>query len=67
MADPPRTPGRRYPDEDDDFPAPLTDPNDIARARAAYQSTFDLRRRALRYAYVVLGLLIVLVLYLAMR
>ncbi|MCB0882977.1 MAG: hypothetical protein KDC33_12285 [Thermoleophilia bacterium] len=57
----------RFPDEDDDFPPPLKDPDDIARAKAAYNSTFELRRRALRYAYVVLGLLIVLVIYLAMR
>lgn len=54
-------------DEDDDFPPPLTDPEDIARAKAAYASTFDLRRKALRYAYVVLALLVLLVIYLAMR
>lgn len=54
-------------DDEDDFPPPLTDPEEIERAKQAYASTFDLRRKALRYAYVVLGLLIVLVIYLAMR
>ncbi len=57
----------RFPDEDDDFPPPLKDPEEIARAKSAYNSTFDLRRKALRYGYAVLGILIILVIYLALR
>ncbi|HWH13472.1 MAG TPA: hypothetical protein VNT51_01920 [Miltoncostaeaceae bacterium] len=52
--------------DDDDFPEPIRDPEQLARAQAAYRSTFDLRRRVLRYAYVVLGLLVLLVVILAL-
>ncbi len=53
-------------DEDDDFPPPIEDPDEIERARRAYEGTFALRRRMLRYAYLVLGLLVLLVVILAL-
>lgn len=52
-------------DEDDDWPEPISSDEELERARHAYQETFGLRRRVLRYAYLVLGLLIVLVIVLA--
>jgi len=53
-------------DEDDDWPDPISSDEELERARQAYQETFGLRRRVLRYAYLVLGLLIVLVIVLAL-
>lgn len=52
-------------DDEDDFPPPIQDEEELQRAREAYRSTFDVRRRMLRYAYVVLGLLVLLVIILA--
>ena len=52
--------------DDDKWPAPLTDPDEIARARKAFADTYAIRRRILRYAYLALAVLIVLVIYLAM-
>ncbi len=53
-------------DEDDDWPEPISSDEELERARRAFQDTFGLRRRVLRYAYLVLGLLIVLVIVLAL-
>jgi len=52
--------------DEDDFPEPVRDPEQLERAHAAYRSTFDMRRRVLRYAYVVLALLVLLVVILAL-
>ena len=71
-----RIPGARYiermndrpkdnDDEDDDWPEPIHTPEERRRAAKAYAATFELRRKALRYGYVVLGLLVVLVIILA--
>jgi hypothetical protein len=50
---------------DDDWPDPISTDEQLERARRAFRDTFELRRRVLRYAYLVLGLLIVLVIVLA--
>lgn len=52
--------------DDDDFPEPIHDPEQLERARSAYASTYQLRRRVLRWAYVVLALLVLLVVILAL-
>lgn len=52
-------------DDEDDFPPPLESPEELERARKAYDATFQLRRKVLRYGYLVLGLLILLVIILA--
>lgn len=54
------------PDSDDDWPEPIHTEQERRRAEAAYAATLDLRRRVLRWAYIVLGLLIVLVVVLAL-
>ncbi len=51
---------------DDDWPKPLSDPEEIAKARDAFADTYSIRRRILRYAYVVVGLLAVVVIVLAL-
>jgi hypothetical protein len=51
-------------DEDDDWPAPIHTPEERKRADKAYEATFDLRRKALRYGYLVLGVLVILVIVL---
>ena len=53
-------------DDDDDWPEPIHTPEERERAEKAYGATFDLRRRALRYAYLALGLLVVLVIIVAL-
>jgi hypothetical protein len=52
-------------DDEDDWPEPIRDEEELERARRAFADTFGLRRRVLRYAYVVLSLLIILVIVLA--
>ncbi len=54
------------PDDRDDWPEPIHTDEERRRAEAAYAATFALRRRVLRWAYIVLGLLIVLVVVLAL-
>jgi hypothetical protein len=51
-------------DEDDDWPEPIHTPEERKRADKAYEATFDLRRKALRYGYLVLGVLVILVIVL---
>lgn len=53
-------------DRDDDWPEPIHTPEERKRAEDAYARTFDLRRRVLRWAYLVLGVLILLVVILAL-
>lgn len=52
--------------EDDDWPEPIHTPEERERATKAFTSTFGLRRRVLRYAYLVLALLVVIVIILAL-
>ncbi len=47
-------------------PSPIQTPEERERATKAFTATFDLRRRVLRYAYLVLALLVVLVIILAL-
>lgn len=51
-------------DEDDDWPEPVHTPEERKRADKAFEATFDLRRKALRYGYLVLGVLVILVIVL---
>jgi len=53
-------------EEDDDWPDPIHTPEERERATKAFTATFDLRRRVLRYAYLALALLVVLVIILAL-
>jgi hypothetical protein len=53
-------------DDDDDWPEPIHSPAERERATKAFTATFDLRRRVLRWAYLVLALLVVLVIILAL-
>lgn len=53
-------------DDDDDWPEPIHTPEERKRASSAFSATFDLRRKALRYAYLALGLLIVIVIIVAL-
>jgi hypothetical protein len=54
------------PDDKDDWPEPIHTEEERQRAEAAYAATYALRRRVLRWAYVVLGLLVLLVVILAL-
>jgi hypothetical protein len=51
-------------DEDDDWPEPIHTPEQRERAAKAYEATFGLRRKALRYGYLALGVLAILVIVL---
>jgi hypothetical protein len=53
-------------DEDDDWPEPIHTPEERERATKAFNATFDLRRKVLRYAYLALGLLVVVVIIVAL-
>ncbi len=53
-------------DKDDDWPEPIHTPEERERANKAYLATFALRRKVLHWAYVVLGLLVVLVIIVAL-
>jgi hypothetical protein len=52
-------------DDDDEWPEPERDPEKLDIARQRLASTFDLRKRILRWTYAVLGLLLILVILLA--
>ena len=52
-------------DDKDDWPDPIHTPEERERATKSFEATFALRRRVLRYAYVALAVLIVLVIVLA--
>ena len=54
-------------DDDEDWPELSDDPESIERRRQAMLEVSELRRRALRWAYAGLGVLIALVVYLALR
>jgi len=56
----------RNTDDDDDWPEPIHTPEERQRATKAFGATFDLRRKVLRYAYLALGILVVLVIILAL-
>ena len=51
--------------DDDDWPEPERDPEALERRRAAMHSNADLRRRALRWAYAGLGILLIVVILIA--
>jgi hypothetical protein len=53
-------------DDDDDWPEPIHTDEERARAEQAYAKTFEQRKRVLRYAYLVLGILAALVVVLAL-
>jgi len=59
-------PERPTDDDDDDWPEPIHTPEERERAEKAYNQTFDQRRKVLRYAYLALGLLVVLVIIVAL-
>ncbi len=52
--------------DDDDWPEPIHTEEERKRAEEAYAATFNLRRRVLRYGYLVLGVLIIVVVILAL-
>jgi hypothetical protein len=54
-------------DDDEDWPELSDDPESIERRRQAMREVSEFRRRALRWAYAGLGVLIALVVYLALR
>ncbi len=54
-------------DDEEEWPDLAKDPEALERRRQAMRQMSDMRRRALRWAYAGLGLLIVLVIYLASR
>ncbi len=54
-------------DDEEEWPDLAKDPDALERRRQAMRQMSDMRRRALRWAYAGLGLLIVLVIYLASR
>lgn len=51
--------------DDDDDPPRLTDPEDIEKARKSLRGMEEVRRRALRWTYLGLAVLIVVVVVLA--
>ncbi|MGI9539335.1 MAG: hypothetical protein ACR2N6_04215 [Miltoncostaeaceae bacterium] len=51
--------------DDDDDPPRLTDPEDIEKARKSLRGMEEVRRRALRWTYLGLAILIVVVIVLA--
>ncbi len=51
--------------DDDDDPPRLTDPEEIEKARRSLRGMEDMRRRALRWSYLVIAILIVVVIILA--
>ena len=53
-------------DDNAEWPKPLSDPDEIERAREAFAATADVRRRVFRYAYVGVVVLAVLVVILAL-
>jgi len=53
-------------DDDDRWPEPIHDDEELERARKAFADTYSIRRRILRYAYVVVGLLAIVVIVLAL-
>jgi hypothetical protein len=52
-------------DDEDDWPEPIQDPEELERAQRAYDRTFLLRRKMLNYGSIVLAVLVVLVIILA--
>jgi len=52
--------------DDDDWPEPIHTPEERERASKAWAATFDLRRKALRYGYLALGVLAILVIVLVL-
>jgi hypothetical protein len=54
-------------DDDDEWPKPSHDPESVEHRRKAIREILEANRRALRWVYAGLGVLIALVLYLALR
>jgi hypothetical protein len=53
-------------DDDDDWPEPEADPEKLAQARKTLAGMAAVRRRALRWAYAGLGVLLIVVIVLAL-
>ncbi len=53
-------------DDDDDWPEPIHTAEERERAATAYEATFNLRRRVLRYAYVAIAVLAILAIILGL-
>jgi hypothetical protein len=53
-------------DDDDDWPEPEHDPEKLARARESLAGMAAVRRRALRWVYAGLGVLLIVVIVLAL-
>lgn len=53
-------------DDDDDWPEPIHTDAERKRAEEAYAATFNLRRRVLRWAYLVIAVLVVIVIIVAL-
>ena len=53
-------------DDDDDWPEPIHTPEERERAEKAWTATFGLRRKALRYGYLALAVLAILVIVLVL-
>jgi len=54
-----------YDDDGDDWPEPERDPEKLESARRRFAETREVRRRVLRWAYAILGVLLILVIVLA--
>ena len=52
-------------DDDDEWPEPERDPEKLEITRQRLASSFDLRKRILRWTYAGLGVLLILVILLA--
>ena len=52
--------------DDDDWPEPIHTEEERKRAEEAYAATFNQRRRVLRYGYLVLAILVIVVIILAL-
>jgi hypothetical protein len=53
------------PYDDDDWPEPERDPEKLENARRRFAETREARKRALRWAYAILGVLLIVVIVLA--
>jgi hypothetical protein len=55
-----------YDDKDDDWPEPERDPEKLAHAREVFAQSAALRQRIIRYTFMVVGVLALLVVILAL-
>jgi hypothetical protein len=52
-------------DDDDDWPPPERDPEALEHTRRTLRGTFGLRQRALRWAYGIIGLIVIAIVVIA--